>query len=80
MEKLLLGEPVAHFLDRQTSINFNEYEKTNGERPSLGAITIGDDPSSAIYVGRKQEKAKKEVKGRKEKVPLFSLYKIFFRP
>jgi len=58
MEKLLLGEPVAHFLDRQTSINFNEYEKTNGERPSLGAITIGDDPSSAIYVGRKQEKAK----------------------
>jgi len=58
MEKLLLGEPVAHFLDRQSSINFNEYEKTNGERPSLGAITIGDDPSSVIYVGRKQEKAK----------------------
>ena len=58
MEKLLLGEPVAHFLDRQSSINFNEYEKTNGERPSLGAITIGDDPSSAIYVGRKQKKAK----------------------
>ncbi len=58
MEKLLLGEPVAHFLDRQSSINFNEYEKTNGERPSLGAITIGEDPSSAIYVGRKQEKAK----------------------
>jgi len=58
MEKLLLGEPVAHFLDRQSSINFNEYEKTNGERPSLGAITIGDDSSSAIYVGRKQKKAK----------------------
>jgi len=58
MEKLLLGEPVANFLDKQSSINFNEYEKTNGERASLGAITIGDDPSSVIYVGRKQEKAK----------------------
>ena len=58
MEKLLLGEPVANFLDKQSSINFNEYEKTNGERASLGAIMIGDDPSSVIYVGRKQEKAK----------------------
>ena len=58
MEKLLLGKPVAQYLDKHSAINFIEYEKTNGEKASLGAITIGEDPSSVIYVGRKQEKAK----------------------
>ena len=58
MEKLLLGGPVSEYLDKQSLNNFNNYEKASGEKASLGAITIGDDPSSLLYVERKEEKAK----------------------
>ena len=58
MEKLLLGGPVSEYLDKQSLNNFNNYEKASGDKASLGAITIGDDPSSLLYVERKEEKAK----------------------
>ena len=59
MEKLLLGSPVAEYLDKKSLIIFNKYEKNNEKEASLGAITVGRDPASILYVERKQEKAKK---------------------
>ena len=59
MEKLLLGSPVAEYLDKKSLIIFNKYEKNNEKKASLGAITVGRDPASILYVERKQEKAKK---------------------
>jgi len=58
MEKLLLGSPVASYLDKKSLIIFNKYEKDNKKKPTLAAITVGQDPSSMLYVRRKQEKAK----------------------
>ena len=59
MEKLLLGSPVAEYLDKKSLIIFNKYEKNNEKKATLGAITVGHDPASMLYVERKQEKAKK---------------------
>lgn len=58
MEKLLFGKPVAETLDKKSLTTFNIYEKENGEKASIGAITVGDDPASMLYVKRKEEKAK----------------------
>ena len=58
MQKLLLGDPVSEYLDNKSSMIFENYEREEGKKATLGAITVGDDPASMLYVGRKQEKAK----------------------
>ena len=57
MEKILFGKPVAEYLDRKSLSAFNVYEEQNGQKASIGAITVGDDPASMLYVKRKEGKA-----------------------
>ena len=56
MEQILFGAPVAEQLDEISKNVFQEYSKDN-KKPHLTAITVGDNPSSLLYVTRKQVKA-----------------------
>ena len=56
MEQILFGAPVAEQLDEISKNVFQEYSKNN-KKPHLTAITVGDNPSSLLYVMRKKEKA-----------------------
>ena len=56
MEQILFGAPVAEQLDEISKNFFQEHSKNN-KKPHLTAITVGDNPSSLLYVTRKQEKA-----------------------
>ena len=56
MEQILFGAPVAEQLDEISKNIFQEHSKDN-KKPHLTAITVGDNPSSLLYVTRKQVKA-----------------------
>ena len=41
MQKLLLGDPVSEYLDNKSSMIFENYEREEGKKATLGAITVG---------------------------------------
>ncbi len=56
MEQILYGAPVAKQLD-EISLKIFQEVKSNNKTPHMTAITVGDNPSSLLYVSRKKEKA-----------------------
>ena len=56
MEQILYGAPVAKQLD-EISLKIFQEVKSNNKFPHMTAITVGDNPSSLLYVSRKKEKA-----------------------
>ncbi|MDA9607418.1 bifunctional 5,10-methylenetetrahydrofolate dehydrogenase/5,10-methenyltetrahydrofolate cyclohydrolase [Candidatus Actinomarina] len=58
MEKILLGKPVADYLDKNSHKIISEYTSKFKKQPTLTAITVGDNPASLLYVSRKEDKAK----------------------
>ena len=57
MERILYGKPIADELDNKSALVFKSFEKFNGIKPKLTAVTVGDNPASLLYVSRKEEKA-----------------------
>lgn len=57
MVQILYGKPVAEKLDDISSEAFQKYSKED-KKPHMTAITVGDNPASLLYVGRKEQKAK----------------------
>ena len=57
MAQILYGKPVAKKLDDISSEAFQKYSKED-KKPHMTAITVGDNPASLLYVGRKEQKAK----------------------
>ena len=57
MERILYGKPIAEELDAKSKLIFTKFENGNDRKPKLTAITVGDNPSSLLYVSRKEEKA-----------------------
>ncbi len=54
MSLILDGNAVAKAVQEQIAKNL-ENLKSNGPRPGLAVVLVGDDPASAIYVGRKKK-------------------------
>ena len=57
MERILYGNPIADELDNRSKLIFKSFENSNDRKPKLTAITVGDNPTSLLYVSRKEEKA-----------------------
>lgn len=59
MKPLLLeGKPVAEAWHSDLLAASQKFTRTQGRRPGLAVIAVGEDPASLIYIGRKREKAK----------------------
>jgi len=50
---LLEGGPLAARIKQDVKIQIEQMVATQGIRPCLAAVRVGDDPASAVYVGNK---------------------------
>ena len=55
MVQILYGKPVAEKLDDISSEAFQKCSKED-KKPHMTAITVGDNPASLLYVGRKEQR------------------------
>ena len=50
---LLEGGPLAAEIKQEVKTEIEEMVRTDGVRPGLAAVRVGDDPASAVYVANK---------------------------
>src|SRR5688572_74968 len=50
---LLEGGPLAARIKQDVKTQIQQMVETQGIRPCLAAVRVGDDPASAVYVGNK---------------------------
>lgn len=50
---ILSGAPVAEAIKREVAAEVAEMFEKTGRRPGLTVVRVGDDPASAVYVGKK---------------------------
>ena len=48
------GQTVAKRIRGEIGVSVDEFHATNGARPGLGVVLVGDDPASAMYVRMKR--------------------------
>lgn len=53
--KIIDGRVVAASVRAECRLRADEFRQTSGRSPGLAVIIVGNDPASAIYVGRKVE-------------------------
>ena len=51
--KVLSGKEIAEAIKSEVAADIGELEKTQGFRPGLAVVRVGEDTASAVYVGNK---------------------------
>ncbi len=53
--RILSGTEVARAIRSEVAIRAGAFVRRHGRPPGLGVVLVGDDPASAVYVGRKEK-------------------------
>ncbi|MDQ3490443.1 MAG: bifunctional 5,10-methylenetetrahydrofolate dehydrogenase/5,10-methenyltetrahydrofolate cyclohydrolase [Acidobacteriota bacterium] len=51
--RILSGKPIADAIKAEVAGEVEQLERTNGFRPCLTVVRVGEDAASAVYVGKK---------------------------